>query len=95
MTIMCFNCGCHIPDDDMGHPDNITISTFQALGKKVGKNLHDTQHLVHDYLEAQTNDPEAAKNADIEEMFFKASKAWGQSLAEAKKQTFSMLKSQM
>ena len=92
---MCYNCGCHIPDDDMGHPDNITNSTFESLGKKVGKNFHDTQHFVYDYLEAQNNDPEAAKNAEIEEMFLKASKAWGQSMGEAKKQVFNMLKSEM
>ena len=84
-----------MPDDDMGHPDNITNSTFEALGKKVGKNFHDTQHLVYDYLEAQNNDPEAPKNADVEEMFTKASKAWGQSMREAKKQVFNMLKSEM
>lgn len=92
---MCYNCGCHIPDDDMGHPDNITISTFQALGKKVGKNLHDTQHWVYDYLAAQNANPDSAKNPDIEEMFLKASKAWGQSMNEAKKQVFNMLKSEL
>ena len=92
---MCYNCGCHIPDDDMGHPDNITTLTFKDLGKKVGKKEPETRQWVFDYLETQINDPEAPKNADIEEMFDKASKAWGQSVGEAKKQTFSMLKSEM
>lgn len=27
---MCYNCGCGLPDDDMGHKDNITESTFEA-----------------------------------------------------------------
>ena len=92
---MCYNCGCHIPDDDMGHPDNITTDTFKALGKKVGKKEPETRQWVFDYLEAQNNDPEASKNSDIEEMFVKASKAWGQGVKEAKKQTFNMLKSEM
>lgn len=92
---MCYNCGCHIPDDDMGHPDNITTLTFKSLGKKVGKKEPETRQWVFDYLENQNNDPEASKNADIEEMFVKASKAWGQGVKEAKKQTYNMLKSEM
>lgn len=90
---MCYNCGCHIPDDDMGHPDNITISTFQTLSKSLG--VKDARENVYDYLDAQTKDPNSPKNPEIEEMFEKASRAWGQSLAEAKKQVFSMLKSEM
>lgn len=91
---MCYNCGCHIPDDDMGHPDNITTDTFKKLGKKTGKKEPETRQWVFDYLENQYNDPEASRNADIEEIFFNASKAWGQSIKEAKKQTFNMLKSE-
>lgn len=30
---MCYNCGCGHPEDDMGHPDNITTSTFAAAAK--------------------------------------------------------------
>ncbi len=26
---MCYNCGCQMPDDDMGNPKNITNKTFQ------------------------------------------------------------------
>lgn len=25
---MCYNCGCGNPNDDMGHPENITDATF-------------------------------------------------------------------
>ena len=92
---MCYNCGCHIPDDDMGHPDNITTDTFKAFGKKVSKKEPEARQWVYEYLEAQMNDPKAPKNKDIEEMFLKASKAWGQSIPDAKKQTFNMLKSEM
>jgi len=90
---MCYNCGCHIPDDDMGHPDNITTDTFQILAKslKIGS---DSRQAVYDYLEAQNANPDSPKNLEIEEMFLKASKAWGQSISEAKKQTYNMLKSE-
>ena len=90
---MCYNSGCHIPDDDMGHPDNITVSTFQSLSKTL--NVKDARKDVFEYLDAQNADPDAAKNPDIEEIFLKASKAWGQSLSEAKKQAYNMLKSEM
>jgi len=78
----------------MGHPDNITTTTFQGLAQtlKLGK---DSRKNVYDYLESQTTNPEAPKNNEIEEMFLKASKAWGQSIAEAKKQTFNMLKGEI
>lgn len=92
---MCYNCGCHIPDDDMGHPDNITTLSFKTLGKKVAKKESETRQWVFEYLEAQYNDPEAALNSDVEEMFVKASKAWGQSIKDAKKQTLNMLRSEM
>lgn len=90
---MCYNCGCHIPDDDMGHPHNITTSTFQALSKTLG--VKDARENVYSYLETQMKDPNTPKNADIEKMFEEASKAWGQSVGEAKKQAYNMLKSEM
>ena len=51
---MCYNCGCGLPHDNMGHPENIT-----------------------------------------EETFVKAAKAMGQSVAEAKAETYKLLKSQL
>lgn len=92
---MCYNCGCHIPDDDMGHPDNITTLTFKQLGKKHKKTEPQTRQWVYDYLHDQFHDPKMPANSDIEEMFKKAAKAWGQSVANAKKQTFNMLQSEM
>ncbi len=90
---MCYNCGCHIPDDDMGHPDNITSDMMKKLSRKMGVK-GDGRKLIYDYLEAQLENPEA-KNPILEEMFTKASKAWGQSLADAKKQAYYMLKSEL
>lgn len=83
------------PGDDMGHPDNITTDTFRSLGKKIGKKEPETRQWVFDYLDNQVKNPAFAKNADIEDMFMRASKAWGQSVKEVKKQTYSLLKSEM
>lgn len=30
---MCYTCGCMIPDDNMGHPENITDETFEKAAK--------------------------------------------------------------
>lgn len=91
---MCYNCGCHIPEDDMGHPDNITGQTMQTLAKTL-KLQGDGRKAVYDYLEAQNTNPNTPANPTMEEMFLKASKAWGQSVQDAKKQTYNMLKSEL
>ncbi len=78
----------------MGHPDNITTDKLKEIASKVG-DKGDGRKVVYDYLEAQNSDPNSAKNPVIEDYFTKASKAWGQSLQEAKKQAYNMLKSEM
>jgi len=48
---MCYNCGCGIPDDDMGvghagvDPDgkSITTKTFEAAAKSQGMSKEDAQ----------------------------------------------------
>ncbi|MCL5773907.1 MAG: hypothetical protein M1536_05945 [Firmicutes bacterium] len=30
---MCYNCGCQMPDNDMGNPKNITNKTFEESAK--------------------------------------------------------------
>ena len=30
---MCYNCGCEMPDNDMGNPKNITNKTFEEAAK--------------------------------------------------------------
>ena len=87
---MCYNCGCGNPDDDMGHPDNITTSTFNHLAEHWGKSLSETKSKVYKMLESGKID-----NPHLLELFEKASKSWGQSLDEAKKNAQSMLKDEI
>lgn len=79
----------------MGHPDNITTLTFKSLGKKYGKKEPEARQWVYNYLTLQLEKPDSEKNEDIELMFTKAAKAWGQSTKEAKRLTLSMLKSEL
>lgn len=30
---MCYNCGCGLPDDDMGKKESITTKTFEEAAK--------------------------------------------------------------
>lgn len=39
---MCMTCGCMMPDNDMGNPDNITTGTLRKAAKAAGaKNIHE------------------------------------------------------
>ncbi len=85
---MCYNCGCEAPDDDMGHPDNITSHTFHHLGEKLGKTEKEAKEMVLSALENNS----VEQNPELVEMFQKAAAAEGQSVDEAKKQTLNLLK---
>lgn len=87
---MCYNCGCHIPQDNMGNPHNITDSTFQALAQSHGVTEQEIKKQVHDYLETGKTD-----DGKFEEVFMMAAKTWGQSVEEAKKETLKLLKTQI
>lgn len=39
---MCLNCGCGMPEDDMGNPDNITMQTLRKAAKASNMTLKDT-----------------------------------------------------
>lgn len=90
---MCYNCGCRIPEDDMGDPDNITSDMLKKLAKAL-KLKGDGREAIYNYLVEQTKNPEH-QTPEIEEMFKKAAKAWGQSIKDAKKQTYNLLKSEL
>ena len=83
---MCYNCGCGLPDDDMGHPDNITNGTFQMLAGKLGVSVDEIKNQMDAYIKSNASD-----NAAFEEIFAKASQAWGQSVDNAKKETLKLL----
>lgn len=39
---MCWNCGCMMPENDMGNPDNITTEALRKAAKAAGnKNIHE------------------------------------------------------
>lgn len=40
---MCYNCGCGMPDDDMGSPDNITEEDFKKAAEASGQSLEEAK----------------------------------------------------
>jgi hypothetical protein len=36
---MCYNCGCEMPDNDMGKPTNITNKTFETAARGEGQSI--------------------------------------------------------
>jgi hypothetical protein len=52
---MCYNCGCEMPDNDMGDPQNITDKTFEdsakAMDQPVDEAKRNTLALLRKLLE--------------------------------------------
>jgi len=40
---MCYNCGCGMPNNDMGNPDNITNKSFDEAANAMGTTAKDAK----------------------------------------------------
>ncbi len=56
---MCWNCGCMMPDDDMGNPDNITTETIRAAARAgANRSVHDVmENMERTYQALVRNTP--------------------------------------
>ena len=48
---MCYNCGCGMPNNDMGKPENITSKTFEAAASAMGQSPKDAKENARELLE--------------------------------------------
>lgn len=48
---MCYNCGCGMPNNDMGKPENITNKTFEAAANAMGQSGRTAKENAHKLLE--------------------------------------------
>jgi hypothetical protein len=48
---MCYNCGCGMPNNDMGNPQNITNKTFEEAAKAVNQSPKDAKKNARELLE--------------------------------------------
>src|SRR5688500_15353404 len=90
LLLMCYNCGCHNPEDDMGHSDNITNDTFKHLSEHWKLSPKDTKQKVLKMLQ-----DDKISDQHIQAMFEKAAKAYGQSVDESKHKTRRMLEDEL
>lgn len=93
---MCYNCGCELPDDDMGHADNITNETFRHVAEHEGVTFEEVRHMVYDNLKKEIGKGEEVKwDLHLVEMFKKAAKASQQDIVDAKKNALELLKKEL
>jgi len=50
---MCYNCGCGMPDDDMGNPDNITEENIKKAAKASNQSVEDAKKNILAELQKQ------------------------------------------
>lgn len=50
---MCYNCGCGMPEDDMGNPDNITEDKIKKAAEASGTTLEEAKKNMLEMLQKQ------------------------------------------
>lgn len=50
---MCYNCGCGMPNDDMGDPKNITEKTIEEAAKASGQTVEEAKKEMLKLLQKQ------------------------------------------
>jgi hypothetical protein len=48
---MCYNCGCGMPNNNMGKEDNITNKTFEQAARAMGQTAEDAKKNARELLE--------------------------------------------
>jgi len=50
---MCYNCGCGLPDDDMGNPKNITNKTIEEAANASGTSVEEAKKNILSLLKQE------------------------------------------
>ncbi len=59
---MCYNCGCQMPDNDMGDPKNITNKTFEEAAKAAGQSPEEAKQNTLELLQKTLGEKQKAKS---------------------------------
>lgn len=59
---MCYNCGCQMPNNDMGMAENITNATFEKAADAMGTSLKEARQNALDLLEKVLNAKEESSD---------------------------------
>lgn len=58
---MCYNCGCQMPDNEMGDPKNITNKTFEEAAKAAGQSPEEAKQNTLELLQKTLSEKQQAK----------------------------------
>jgi len=58
---MCYNCGCQMPDNDMGDPKNITDKTFEEAAKAADQAPEEAKRNTLELLQKTLGEKKKAK----------------------------------
>ena len=61
---MCYNCGCGMPNNDMGNPKNITNKTFEEAAKAMGQSVKEAKMNALDLLQKVLAATEESQDKD-------------------------------
>lgn len=50
---MCYNCGCGVPNDNMGNPDNITEEDIQKAATASGTTVKEAKKNMLEMLQKE------------------------------------------
>jgi hypothetical protein len=59
---MCYNCGCQMPDNDMGNPQNITNKTFDEAAKAADQPVEEAKQNALELLKKVLGQAEDKKS---------------------------------
>jgi hypothetical protein len=59
---MCYNCGCGMPNNDMGNPANVTNKTFEEAAKAMRQSSEDAKRNARQLLEKVINSKEQSND---------------------------------
>ena len=48
---MCYNCGCQMPNNDMGRQENITNETFRNASEAMGMSEEESKRTAMELLQ--------------------------------------------
>ena len=48
---MCYNCGCQLPNNDMGKEENITNKTFEQAAEAMGLSVRESKQNALELLQ--------------------------------------------
>jgi hypothetical protein len=55
---MCYNCGCQMPNNDMGKAENITNATFEEAAEAMGLSPRESKQNALELLQKVLNTKE-------------------------------------